>query len=179
MEPRLVGRRMSASFRQWTGGAALVIAIAVSSCARQSPTEPGGSSMNGLLEVRNISVSILRSPQEVYAFASNGENLPRWASGLGQSVRHVNGEWIADGPLGHIVVRFAPSNELGVLDHDVVLPSGATVHNPMRVVPNGPGSTVSFTLLRLPGVSEAKFEEDAKWVERDLTALKRLLEPPP
>jgi hypothetical protein len=131
---------------------------------------------SGLLEAKTISVSILRSPQEVYAFASDGENLPRWASGLGSSVRSVDGGWVADGPLGRITVRFAPPNELGVLDHDVVLPSGTTVHNPMRVVPNGPGSTVTFTLLRLPGVSEEKFADDARWVEKDLTVLKGLLE---
>jgi hypothetical protein len=130
----------------------------------------------GLLEVRNISVSIGASPQDVYAFAFNGENLPRWASGLGHSARSVNGEWVADGPLGQIRVRFAAPNDLGVLDHDVVLPSGITVHNPMRVVPNGPGSTVIFTLLHLPDVSDAKFSEDAKWVEKDLTTLKELLE---
>lgn len=136
-------------------------------------------SNDGLLDVKNISVSILRSPPDVYAFASNGENLPRWASGLGNSVRRIHGEWVADGPLGRIRVRFAPSNDLGVLDHDVVLPSGAAVHNPMRVVPNGSGSTVIFTLRRLPGVTEAKFEDDAKWVEKDLTTLKVLLEQPP
>jgi hypothetical protein len=136
-------------------------------------------SSDGLLEVKNISVSILRSPPDVYAFASEGENLSTWASGLGHSVRGLNGEWIADGPLGQIRVRFAAPNDLGVLDHDVVLPSEATVHNPMRVVPNGPGSTVIFTLLRLPGVSEGKFADDAKWVEKDLATLKGLLEEPP
>ena len=135
--------------------------------------------MDGMLEVRNISVSILRSPKDVYAFSSNGKNLPRWATGLGQTVRNVDGEWIADGPVGHVRVRFAPPNDLGVLDHDVVLESGATVHNPMRVIPNGSGSTVIFTLLRLPGVSEEKFADDAKWVEKDLTTLKELLEKSP
>jgi hypothetical protein len=135
--------------------------------------------MNGLFEVRNVSVSILRSPKDVHAFTSNGANLPRWATGLGETVRSVNGEWIAEGPLGHIKVRFAPPNDLGILDHDVVLESGATIHNPMRVVPNGSGSTVVFTLLRLPGASEQKFAEDARWVEKDLTTLKGLLEKSP
>src|SRR5262249_4703607 len=111
-----------------------------------------------------------------YAFASNGENLPRWASGLGQTVHSDGGAWIADGPLGRMTIRFAGPNELGVLDHDVTLASGSTVHNPMRVVPNGSGSTVIFTLLRLPGVSEKKLEDDAKWVEHDLTVLRDLLE---
>lgn len=135
--------------------------------------------MNGTLEVRNVSVSILRSPKEVYAFTSNGANLPQWATGLGKTVRHVNGGWIAEGPLGRITVKFAPPNEFGVLDHDVTLESGATVHNPMRVVPNGSGSIVTFTLLRLPDMSEQKFAEDAKWVEKDLTTLKWLLEKAP
>lgn len=131
---------------------------------------------NGLFEVRNISVSILCSPQDVYTFASNGENLPKWASGLGSVVRSDNGVWIANGPLGQVGVRFATRNDFGVLDHDVVLPTGAVVHNAMRVVANGSGSTVIFTLLRLSGVSETKFAEDAQWVEKDLTTLKGLLE---
>lgn len=132
--------------------------------------------MNDIFEVRSISVSIRRSPADVYGFAGNGENLPRWASGLGQTVRKVDGEWQADGPVGRVRIRFADRNDFGVLDHDVHLESGATVHNPMRVVPNGAGSTVTFTLLRLPDVSKQKFDEDAARVEKDLLALKGLLE---
>jgi hypothetical protein len=153
--------------------------VVLASCARKNVDVTGGSNMEDLREVRNISMSIQRSPTDVYTFASNGENLPRWASGLGQSVRNVGGEWVADGPLGRVRVRFARPNDLGVLDHDVALESGATVHNPMRVVPNGDGSTVIFTLLRLPGVSDQKFADDAKWVEKDLTTLKHLLEGSP
>ena len=40
------------------------------------------------------------------------------------------------------------------------------VHNAIRVIPNGIGSTVTFTIMRLSGVSEQKFDDDAKWVER-------------
>ena len=132
--------------------------------------------MSDLLEVRNVAVSIRRPPAEVYAFASDGRNLGRWASGLGRVVRGAGDEWAAEGPLGRLRIRLAPRNDLGVLDHDVILESGETVHNPMRAVPNGAGSTVVFTLLRLPGVAPERFEADARWVEKDLGALKRLLE---
>lgn len=132
--------------------------------------------MTELFEVKNVSVSIRRSPTDVYRFTSNGENLPRWASGLGDTIENVGGNWIAQGPLGRVKIRFAAPNELGVLDHDVTLETGTTVHNPMRVVPNGAGSTLLFTLFRLPGVSEQKFAEDARWVEKDLMTLKRVLE---
>jgi hypothetical protein len=128
-----------------------------------------------LLEVRHLSVSIDRPPEDVYRFASQVDNLPRWATGLGAG-RNVGGEWVADSPMGEIKVRFARPNDLGVLDHDVVLASGETIHNPMRVVPNAAGSEVIFTLLRQPGVSDEKFEEDARWVEKDLRILKGLLE---
>jgi hypothetical protein len=131
-----------------------------------------------LLEVRNISVSIHRSPGDVYAFITNGANVPRWAAGLGTKIRRANGEWIAEGPIGSVRVRFAPPNDLGVADHDVILATGITVHNPIRVVPNGAGSTVIFTLMRLPGVTEPQFNQDAKTVQNDLETLKALLEQP-
>ncbi len=55
-------------------------------------------------------------------------------------------------------------------------PSGVTIHNPMRVMANGEGSEVVFSLFHLPGVSDAKFAEDATWVMKDLETLKRVLE---
>jgi len=112
----------------------------------------------------------------VYDFVANGEHLPLWASGLGDHVERDGDQWRAQGPLGQIRIRFAPANDLGVLDHDVTLPSGDTVHNPLRVVPNGAGSELTFTLFRLPGVSQEKLAEDARWVERDLRRLKEHLE---
>jgi hypothetical protein len=134
--------------------------------------------MDGLLEVRNVTVSIRRSPSDVYAFVANGENIPRWAAGLGSGIRRADDAWVARGPLGEVRVRFAPHNELGVADHDVTLPSGETVHNPLRVIPNAAGSTVIFTILRRPGVSEREFDQDSQTVQKDLSTLKGLLEAP-
>jgi hypothetical protein len=73
-------------------------------------------------------------------------------------------------------VRLVARNDLGVLDHDVTLPGGEVVHNPMRVVPNGSGSEVSFTLFRRPGVTDEALAADAATIERDLATLKRLVE---
>lgn len=124
----------------------------------------------------HLGVSIDRPPPEVYAFVAIPENLPRWAKGLGVTIEEVAGEWVADSPMGKVKVRFVERNGLGVLDHDVVLEDGATFHNPMRVVANGRGSEVVFTLLRRPGVTDDAFQADVSAVERDLDALKRLLE---
>jgi hypothetical protein len=93
--------------------------------------------MERLHEVRNLVVSIDRPPPDVYAYVSDGANVPRWAHGLGHGIRREGDEWVAEGPLGEVRVRFTPPNDLGIADHDVTLPTGATVHNPIRVIPNG------------------------------------------
>ena len=113
----------------------------------------------------------------VYAFAANPENMPLWASGLAAGLTRDGEDWIADGgPIGKVRVRFAPQNDFGVIDHTVTLPDGLVVENALRVVPNGDGAEVMFTLLRQPGMDDAAFEADAAHVARDLDALARLME---
>jgi hypothetical protein len=127
-------------------------------------------------ESKTISVSINRPADAVYNFVSVPENLSKWASGLGKSLTKMNGEWIAETPQGPMKVRFTERNSYGVLDHYVIPESGPEIYIPMRVVSNGDGSEIIFTLFRLPGMSDEKSAEDADWVRRDLNALKTLLE---
>lgn len=129
-----------------------------------------------MLAARHISVTVDRSWREVYEFASRPENFPRWASGLGKSLEQIDGEWFAEGPEGRIQVRFTLRNDYGVLDHRVSLAPGVDIYIPMRVIANGDGSEVVLTLIRLPDVTDEQFASDAEWVERDLRALKALLE---
>jgi hypothetical protein len=124
---------------------------------------------------RTLSVSIGRNPNEVYEFVSNPENLPKWAQGLGKSVRKQGTEWIVDTPQGPMKIRFAEKNPFGVLDHYLTTASGVVVYVPMRVVSNGTGSEVIFTLLQLPDMPDEKFDQDMKLVEKDLGTLKELL----
>ncbi len=124
----------------------------------------------------HISISINRTPDKVYAFVSNPENLPQWAAGLSGSIRRVGETWVADSPMGQVKVRFAPQNNFGVLDHDVTLPNGETVHNPMRIVRNDADSEVVFTLFQRPGMSQQDMQSDAAQVFEDLLKLKMILE---
>ena len=84
--------------------------------------------------------------------------------------------WITDSPMGEVAVRFAPPNDLGVLDHDVTLPDGVVVRNPLRVLPNDAGSEVVFTLFRRDGMDDAAFDADAVAVLEDLRRLREVLE---
>ncbi len=124
----------------------------------------------------HISARIDRPLGEVYEYASDPVNLPTWAPGLGTSVEQVDGQWIAESPMGRVALAFVSRNEYGVLDHHVTLPSGETVHNPMRVIADGPGCEVVFTLRQQPGMSDEDFTRDAEAVSADLATLKRILE---
>jgi len=127
-------------------------------------------------EARKLSVSIDRAAAEAYEFLSLPENFPKWASGLGASLRRAGADWIAETAEGPATVCFTERNSRGVLDHAVQLPRGGSVYVPLRVVARGEGCELVLTLFRLPGMSEEKFAADAAWVMRDLQAAKRILE---
>lgn len=125
--------------------------------------------------VKHISQSIDCSPAEAYAFAADPHNLSKWAHGLGTEVQVHDNVVTANGPLGHIKIVFAPRNQLGVLDHDVTLPNGQTVHNPMRVMPNAQGSELVFSVFRDASATDEAFEKDCAAVAQDLRKLAQLI----
>lgn len=75
-----------------------------------------------------------------------------------------------------MAIRFVAHSGLGVLDHYVKLPNGMEILNPMRVLANGAGSEVLFTVFQQDGMSDEQFAQDAGMVERDLITLKSVLE---
>jgi uncharacterized membrane protein len=128
-----------------------------------------------MYRAHTVSVGIDVDPQAVYGYASDPANLPVWTPGFVKSIEKKGSHWLAETTLGQVKLRFAPTNDFGVLDHDVESASG-TVHNAMRVVPNGAGSEVLFTLIQLPGVSEAQFQQDLDTIRADLNKLRTVLE---
>jgi hypothetical protein len=129
---------------------------------------------------RHIGVWIDAAPEVVYAIGADPAQLPRWASGLAEgSLRQTADGWVADSPMGEVIVEFAPANEYGVLDHVVRMPSGEAVYNPLRVIPAGQGQSrceVVFTVRRRPGMTDEEFESDAATVAADLDRLRELAE---
>lgn len=79
--------------------------------------------------------------------------------------------------MGEVRVHFTPRNDLGVLDHDVTLPSGDVVNNPLRVLAHPGGTEVVFTVRQL-GASNEEFERDCAAVAADLETLRSLVEAP-
>jgi hypothetical protein len=127
-------------------------------------------------ESRHLSVHVDRPVSQVYAFVADPANLPRWAPGLGSSVVQVDDDWFVETPAGRARVTFAPENGFGVLDHEVLTPSGETVYVPLRAIADGDGCEVVFTLRRAPAMADDEFERDTAQVEADLARLKEVVE---
>lgn len=126
---------------------------------------------------QHISIGVDRPVTVVYGFAADPLNLPRWAAGLADFGVEQDGEqWLTESPMGRVTFTFAPRNDFGVLDHHVTLPSGETVYNPLRVIRDGDGCEIVFTLRKRPEMSDEEFERDALAVRQDLAALKYLVE---
>ncbi len=128
---------------------------------------------------RHVSTVIAATPDAVYAFAADPANLPKWAVGLAEGDVKRDGDLlVVESPMGLVTVKFGSPNEFGVLDHDVTLPTGAVVTNPLRVIAHPEGSEVVFTLRQLD-MSDDDFETDAAMVEADLARLRAIVESHP
>lgn len=127
-------------------------------------------------ESRTLSVRIDQPFARVYEFLVDPANWNQWAFGLGKSLRRSGSGWIADSDSGTLKVRFTARNQYGVLDHTVVRAAGAQVYVPMRLITNGSGCELLFTLFREPGITDERYNSDANFVQGDLDRLKKLLE---
>ena len=133
-------------------------------------------SMETTVESRTLSVRINRPLRVAEEFLANPENWNQWAHGLGKSIRRSQGRWIADEQDGSIEVRFTPKNKFGVVDHYLRRKSGLEIYVPMRLIENGRGCELLFTLFRDPGISDETYAADQEYVRQDLNALKKILE---
>ncbi|KNC18731.1 polyketide cyclase [Arthrobacter sp. RIT-PI-e] len=114
---------------------------------------------------------IRASPEVVYEYAADVGNLPAWAAGLAQAEVVRDGDaLLVESPMGRVEVRFVERNRFGVLDHDVRLPSGTVVTNPVRVLSHPEGAEVVFTVRQIE-LDDDEFARDVRLVEADLERL--------
>lgn len=119
-----------------------------------------------------VHISILAAPKSVIAFLTDMENWKTWAPWVQSVGRLSEGVWSLDSTDGAMTVRFVEPNSFGLLDHQVTVASGLTVHNAMRVVPNGSGSELVMVWTQSPEMSSEQFDQDVKAVTDDFARLK-------
>jgi hypothetical protein len=152
------------------------VSIGLLSCACDSQVAVAASTQTLTVESRAITVRIDRPFDKVYEFLVDPANWNQWAFGLGKNIRRSQDGWIADSGSAVAKVQFTPRNSFGIVDHTVIRPSGQRVYVPMRLITNGSGCELIFTVFREPNMSDAQFASDSGYVQRDLNGLKTLLE---
>lgn len=124
-----------------------------------------------------VHTNISKPYDVVYGFISKPENFPLWASGLAEGEFRKDGDlWLAITPMGEMRIRCTAENEFGIVDHWVIPPTGAEMYNPLRVIKNGDGCDVVFTLFQRAEMNDEELERDKEWIAKDLSNLKKLLE---
>lgn len=126
--------------------------------------------------VRVLHVHIARDWRLVADYLAQPLNFNAWAEGLGNSLHEEAGRYVGNGPAGPIAVHFSAPNTFGIADHWVEVSAGSEVYVPLRTLAHGDGALVQLTLFRQPDMTDAAWAADLAWVEKDLAALKRLLE---
>jgi hypothetical protein len=126
-----------------------------------------------------VHVSIHVPPQKVAAFLRDLAQWKSWAPWVRSVARTGPDDWAVETDDGTMHFRFVEPNALGVLDHQVTLPSGETVTNSMRVIPNGTGSELVMVLFQWPHMSAQELDRDVQAVTDDLARLKAAVEGQP
>ncbi|MFH0887246.1 MAG: SRPBCC family protein [bacterium] len=115
--------------------------------------------------------------QKVYGFISDLDNFPLWAKTFCRTIRKLDDTWYEIGTdQGPLRIRVTPRNEFGIIDYHIAAGQGAEVYVPPRMIANGTGCEVQFTLFQRPGMTDEMFVCDRALVEQDLATLKKQME---
>ena len=123
-------------------------------------------------------VTLAASPQDVFDFVANPENLPRWAVGFCHSIRREDesdDRWVVTTGNGEISVRYVTDRALGVVDFHLSPAPGVESVAYSRVVPNADGAEYIFTQLQAPGMPDDVFEAQVDALREELIVLQALV----
>ena len=113
--------------------------------------------------------AVLDAPsEEVYAFLSDVDNLPRWATDFARELRYEDGKTKVVNGLGEFFFSIEADADTGVID----MYAGSTEHAmtifPTRVVALGPTrSAYTFTMFKAPEMPDDLFESQHRSLQRE------------
>ena len=124
-----------------------------------------------------IETYIDRPVDDVRRFLAQQRNYARWAALDESTFRQVGLlEWAAETDFGPRIIRFSPPNDEGIFDHAVYKEGEEPMMMPMRAMPQGEGTLVTFAFSRRPGMTDEQLSSALDWIQLDFAGLKALLE---
>jgi hypothetical protein len=113
--------------------------------------------------------AVLDAPAEdVFAFLSEVDNLPLWATDFARELKYVDGEAKVVNGLGEFLFRIDADLATGVIDMYAGPSESELAIFPTRVVRLAPArSAYSFTMLKAPGMPDELFESQYRSLQRE------------
>ena len=123
-----------------------------------------------------FSIRIERGVDEVYRFITDTSKLGLWAQGLRSAAWKPSHTAVGESSAGPIEVCFTEQIDLGICDLSITTPDGQVIECPMRVVRDGTGSEVVFTLPADAIAGPERREQLGAAIAADLNRLRRAIE---
>ncbi len=120
-------------------------------------------------------MTVENSVKEVFDFFSEGKNL-ELGGAIKSLIKNEDRVWTFEHNLAgksKMENFFIP--EYGILDH-IFFGGGLEWHVFIRIIPNGEGSTTTWTFIRPVGLKDKQFEEQLENFDIEITKWKKVLE---
>ena len=119
--------------------------------------------------------TVLAAPSDqVFAYLSDIENLPRWATEFARELRVVDGRHKVVNRLGEFFFAIRADDETGVIDMLAGPEEDQLALFPTRVVPLGENrSAFTFTMFQWPGQPDDLFENQYASLQREFANIER------
>ncbi len=113
--------------------------------------------------------AVLDAPrEEVFAFLSNVDNLPLWATDFARELKYEDGKAKVVNGLGEFFFTIHADGATGVIDMYAGPNEEEMALFPSRVVALGPTrSAYSFTMFKAPGMPDELFESQHQSLQRE------------
>ncbi len=116
--------------------------------------------MKNTIISKTLTASLQRDPQAAFEWISDPANLPAWAAMVGS-------------PGGPLRVRFIREDRARVVDILVQVSEGVELTHAIRLVANGEGSEIVWTLVKPEGLSDSAFQDQLRWAANALNVLRK------
>jgi RNA recognition motif-containing protein len=123
---------------------------------------------------KTLTASLPQDAQVLFVWIADPENLAKWHTSFCRSLRKENGSLIADSPRGPVPVRFIRDDRSLVLDLLTEVTEGIELTNAIRILSNGEGSEMVWTLVKPEGISDSVFHEQLRWAGSALQNLRKV-----
>jgi hypothetical protein len=133
------------------------------------------SKLNELHQVIVKSLSIHNRTQEAFDFFSNPKNM-ELGGAIHSMQKSPDGWYVFDHNVaGKSKMKHTVNQEFKILDH-VFQGAGLEWNVYVRVIPNGNGSTITWTFIKPDGLSDEQFNEQLKNFDLEIEGWRKALE---